>query len=103
MHIKIMSVAQMTASMRQVLSNEEKAAGAGRRRKLWAVYLGPYTSNGKDRIGVGQGGAQASLFGAQAHPCSGVSDRWCLRPMVSQTTWPQSSPTRRVYTPRPPA
>jgi hypothetical protein len=31
-------------------------------RGVWAVYFGPYCSNGSDKMGVGQGGAIASVF-----------------------------------------
>lgn len=31
-------------------------------RAVWAVYLGPYCSNGDTTMGVGQGGAISSLF-----------------------------------------
>ena len=33
-----------------------------RQRILMAVYFGPYTSNGRNSLGTGQGGAQASVF-----------------------------------------
>ena len=31
-------------------------------RAIWAVYFGPYCSNGGDTMGVGQGGAISSVF-----------------------------------------
>jgi hypothetical protein len=32
------------------------------KRAVWACYFGPYTSNGGDTMGVGQGGAVSSVF-----------------------------------------
>lgn len=40
----------------------EKLVSRDRRRTLFAVYYGPYTTNGSVELGVGQGGAQAALF-----------------------------------------
>ena len=40
----------------------ERAFKSDASRGVWAVYFGPYCSNGSDKMGVGQGGAIASVF-----------------------------------------
>jgi hypothetical protein len=40
----------------------ESVQSPDRKRGIWAVYVGPYTSNGARRVGTGQGGAVSSLF-----------------------------------------
>eukprot|EP00931_Biecheleriopsis_adriatica_P043694 TRINITY_DN24969_c0_g1_i1.p1 TRINITY_DN24969_c0_g1~~TRINITY_DN24969_c0_g1_i1.p1 ORF type:complete len:207 (+),score=32.43 TRINITY_DN24969_c0_g1_i1:33-653(+) len=43
--------------IQSLLSTEKETT-----RVVWAVYFGPYTSNGSVEIGTGQGGAQSSIF-----------------------------------------
>lgn len=48
-------------AMQEVVPESEKKTKAAN-RKVWAVWFGPYTSNGGPKVGVAQGGAQASVF-----------------------------------------
>jgi len=40
----------------------EKVISKDKRRSTYAIYVGPFTSNGANKIGTMQGGAQSSLF-----------------------------------------
>lgn len=48
-------------AMQEVVPDEKRKFRAAN-RKVWAVWFGPYTSNGGSKVGVAQGGAQASIF-----------------------------------------
>jgi hypothetical protein len=51
----------------------ERYVSRDRQRVCYAVYFGPYTSNGYDAITTGQGGAQATIFDQMCAICAGVA------------------------------
>ena len=48
-------------AMQEVVPDGDKE-GKAANRKVWAVWFGPYNSNGGFKVGVAQGGAQSSVF-----------------------------------------